>query len=270
VGFEVAGALTATFLLLSACGEAPRGVPSGREAPHVRVFAAASLGPFLEDASTSLAAETGILLVATGGATSTLARQIEAGAPADVFVAAEPSWMDRLEEAHRLVPGTRREVARGALVLVAPAGRPFQFEFGGPMALADAFEGRLAIGDPEHVPVGRYARQALERAGAWDGVRNRLVGAGDARAALALVERGDCAAGIVYASDARSSSRVKIVCEVPSELHDPVSYTAALVLDGNEATGHGFLEWLQGQAARDLLSRHEFAVAESAAPGGTP
>lgn len=227
-------------------------------ADGVRVFAASSLAPAMERLAERCREETGLRIVLREGSSSTLARQIEAGAEADVFLAASEEWVDALEGAGRIEPGTRRELARGSLVIVAPVGAGLGFDPEGPVSLADAFEGRLAMGDPEHVPLGVYARAALRRAGWWDAIAPRVVGAGDARAALALVERGECAAGVVYATDARSSRKVRIVAEIPSRLQDPVVYVAAAVAGRASPAATRFLEWLGSPTARDILHAHGF------------
>jgi molybdate transport system substrate-binding protein len=190
-----------------------------------------------------------------------LARQIDAGAPVDVFLAASPQWMDWLEQRGRIERGTRRVIARGALVLVAPKGRAFPFDPAGDTPLPQAFEGRLALADPEHVPLGAYAKQALDHAGWWTALASRVVGAGDARAALLLVESGECAAGIVYATDARGSERVDVVAPIPAAWHDEVVYPGALVAGRATPAARRFLDYLSTPPSLDVLRRHGFDAA---------
>jgi molybdate transport system substrate-binding protein len=135
--------------------------------------------------------------------------------------------VDYLARRGRLVPDTRRDWASTRLVLIAPRSQPFRWDARQP--LAAAFEGRLAMGNPQHTPVGIYAKQALSRLGWWQGVEARVVPAADTRAALAFVERGACSAGVVYEVDARRSERVTIVARLPPEKHDPITYQLALI-----------------------------------------
>lgn len=247
-------------LVAAGCGSG-----AGRDAAPetVRVFAAASLGPVLEDL-----ARDGLLGAdaATGGratynfaASSALARQVEAGAPADVFVSASPEWVDWLEQRGALRDGTRRDGPGNELVLIAPSGRAFAWSAAaGGAALPAAFAGRLAIADPAHVPAGIYAKQALTRGGAWDGVVTRVVAAGDVRAALALVERGECAAGVVYRSDALASSRIVIVAELPSAWHDPVRYVAAATARGDSARAVAWIDAFHSTAVGKRLAARGF------------
>jgi molybdate transport system substrate-binding protein len=151
-------------------------------------------------------------------------------------------------------------VAANSLVLVAPIDAPFVFD-DEVEPLGDSFAGFLAIGEPEHVPEGAYAKQALQRAGWWDALAPRVVGASDARAALALVERGECAAGIVYASDARSSERVQEVWEVPGEIHDPIVYWAVAVGDSIAPATAAWIDRLRSAATAELLARGGFRAA---------
>jgi molybdate transport system substrate-binding protein len=202
---------------------------TGSESPGpVRILAAASLGPALEEFAAVHTRETGDEVAIGTAASSVLAKQIDAGAPADLFLAADPRWMDWLAERGRLEPGTRRDLLRNDLVIAAPSGRGFPPPPAGG-SLAKAFAGRLALGDPDHTPVGRYAKAALESAGWWEEVSSRLVPAADARAALALVERGECAAGVLYASDAAGSRRVEIVARIPASRHPPIVYPVAVI-----------------------------------------
>lgn len=167
---------------------------------------------------------------ATYGSSSTLARQLEAGAPFDVILVADERWLDRLVEERCVDPATRAVLAHGRLVVAVPAG-------------ADAGEspdawwgrsGRWTTGDPGHVPLGRYAEEALRSAGAWDAVSPALVPAADARAALRLVERGEVEWGVLYRTDAETSERVRVVAEVDEALHSPITYSGAAAPDAPE------------------------------------
>jgi len=250
-------ACIAILLGLLGCGG---GGEPGRD--EVVVFAAASLGPALDEIADAFEHASGTRVRRSYAASSTLAKQIDAGAAVDVFVSADARWMDWLVQRGKVGPGRPFGLVRNSLVVVAPAERPFPFDPAGPIPLGGAFAGRLALGDPEHVPAGVYAREALERAGWWDGLATRVVGAADARAALALVERGACAAGIVYASDAAGSSRVTIVAAVPESWHAPIVYPAAVVGEGG-ALADGFVGALRD--ARGTFERRGFRP-----PAATP
>ena len=139
---------------------------------------------------------------------STLAKQIAAGAPADIYFSANVEWMDYLQAHQHIEQDTRVDLLGNALVVIAPTGEPFTVRWAKDFDFAGAFAGRLALGDPDHVPAGQYARQALEKLGWWPVLKSRIAPAPDVRAALVYVERGECAVGLVYATDAAQSDRV--------------------------------------------------------------
>ena len=229
--------------------------------PRPIVFAAASMADVLVAAGRAFAEQGGAPPRFSFAASSTLARQVEAGAPAELVVVADPAWMDQLERAGRMQPGTRVDLAGGRLVWItagsARGGLDVDWDAPGP----PPFEGRLALGDPEHVPAGIYARQALRALGWWDSVRARLAPAADVRAALRLVELGEAGAGLVYATDARASERVHVVGVVPSALSDPIRYSAALVSGAGEDAA-AFLAFLRGTPGQRLLADYGFMPAE--------
>lgn len=236
-------------------------VPSlAAAAAPARVYAAASLTVALTEIAAlwQRAGHPAPVLVFAGSAT--LARQIEAGAPADLFVSADATWMDRLASTGRVDVATRVDLLGNALVLVAPRGAGFQAELRPGAPLAQAFAGRLCTGEPGVVPAGTYAREALQWLGAWEALAPRLVGTEDVRAALALVERGHCAAGIVYATDTRASTRVDTVATFPPASHRPIVYPAAL-LRGATPEGRAFFDYLAGSAeAAAVFERQGFRV----------
>lgn len=245
--------------LALACSLAPASPLSRAEAP-VRVYAAASLADALHDVGSAWerAGHVAPVLVLAGSAT--LARQIGAGAPADVYLSADPAWMDYLEAEGRVEPGSRVALLGNSLVLVAPQGSGWRAEMRRGFPLAAAFSGKLCTGEPRVVPLGTYAREALEALDAWDTLQARVVGTEDARAALAFVERGQCGAGIVYATDARGSARVRVVASVPSGMHRPIRYDAAL-LRGAAPAGKVFLEFLRdSHEARRVFERRGFTL----------
>jgi molybdate transport system substrate-binding protein len=232
-------------------------VSRARAAAPVTVFAAASLSDVLP-----------AILRAAGhadvrcafAASSVLARQIEQGAPAHVFVSADEPWMDHLEQRGRLEPGTRRNFTGNRLVVVragsAPAGGMEESAAALRAALAG---GRIATGDPAHVPVGRYAEAALKSLGLWTDAAPRLVRAENVRSALAFVERGEAATGIVYATDAALSQRVHPAARFPRSSHAPIRYPAA-VLAGARAVAGPVYEALFTPAAQALLRDAGFAA----------
>ena len=235
-------------------------------ASPARVYAAASLTPALTEIATlwERAGHPAPVLVFAGSAT--LAKQLQAGAAADVFVAAEAAWMDELASSGRVDAATRTDLLGNALVLVAPSNAAFRVDLRPGAPLAQAFAGRLCTGEPGVVPVGTYAREALRWLGAWDALAPRLVGTEDVRAALAFVERGHCAAGIVYVTDARGSPRVTTVAEFPAQSHRPIVYPAAL-LRGATPEGRAFFTFVRdSRAAAAVFDRAGFTMLRQLAP----
>lgn len=233
---------------------------------RVAVYAATSLAPAMEEIAGIHRIRTGDEVETRFASSSELARQIDAGAPADVFVSANEEWMEWLVGRGRIRPGSRFDLAGNALVIVAPAAAPFVFAVGDSGGLPAAFEGRIAMGDPDRVPLGEYAKQSLVHAGWWEALEPRIVRATDARAALALVERGECAAGIAYASDLTGAERVTVVERIPDDWHDPVEYAVGLV-EGRALPGADrFMETLRSPDAARILRKHGFRVPVAVAP----
>ena len=227
--------------------------------PGVTVFAAASLANVLQEVGEAFTAETKTPVAFSFAASSALARQIEAGAPADVFVSADQDWMDYLQARNLIAPESRVDIASNELVLVAAVDSSVQVKIapGFPLAAALGEAGRLATGDPASVPVGKYARAALTALGAWASVENRTAATDNVRTALSFVVRGEAPLGIVYATDARVEPRVRVVDVFPASSHGPITYPAA-------ATGKGapdavaFVRFLAGPKARAVLARAGF------------
>lgn len=228
-------------------------------AESVKVYAAASLTNVLRDLASDYERQTGTTVVLVFAGSSTLANQIEHGAPADVFVSADGKWMDYLAEHGRIIAATRRNLVGNELVLVAPSGRAFKVEMNRKFDFAAAFAGKLCSGNTEAVPAGIYARQALTALGWWDAIAARIVGSEDVRSALAFVERGECGAGIVYATDARIAAKVEVVAVFPASSHEPIVYPGAVV-DGATGDARAFLDFLGSDAARTIFTRHGFRV----------
>lgn len=226
-------------------------------AEDVMVFAAASTTNALDEVAGAFTATTGHRVIASYAASSVLAKQIERGAPAAVFLSADRKWMDYLAE-RRLV-SSRADLLGNTLVLIAPADS--RLDRVDPNSLAGRLgDGRLATGDPDHVPVGLYAKQALETLGQWAAVEPRLARVESVRAALALVERGEVPLGIVYATDAAVSSRVKVVATFPGTAHEPIVYPVALVAGKDGPAARAFLDHLRSGAAKSVFARYGFKL----------
>ena len=225
------------------------------------MFATASTTNAVEDAIARYAAETGAEVVASYAASSALARQIENGAPADLFLSANLDWADYLDRRGLLEPGTRRDLLGNRLVLVAPADSAVEVSIGPGLDLAGLLgDGRLALGDPDHVPAGRYARAALESLGLWAEVESRTVRTLDVRAALALVERGEVPLGIVYATDVAVCGACRTVATFPESNHPPIRYPLALVAGRASPAARAFYDFLASPAAAEIFARYGFAV----------
>lgn len=232
---------------------------SAPEREDLLVFAAASLQELMDEAGRDWQARSGQRVRISYAGSAALARQIERGAPADVFVSADLAWMDYLESRDKIDPATRFDLAANSLVLVAPRGTLDVLALE-PAALASALgpRGRLAMAETANVPAGRYARQALESKGLWAAVEDRLAQADSVRAALAFVARGEAPLGIVYATDARVDPGVVVVAAFPAGSHEPVRYPAARVRASPSARSAGFLGFLQGGQMRERLQKHGF------------
>ncbi len=233
---------------------------SAREGPTL-VFAAASLTGVLQQAIEVFEAETGRRVVPSFAASSALAQQIVSGAPARIFLSANVRWMDHVEQAGLIRPETRIDLLGNRLVLVAPADGNASAVLGDLSALPNHLgDGRLAIGDPAHVPAGLYTRQALEQLGLWSAVESRLAPMADVRRALFLVERGEAPFGIVYATDAAASDGVEMVAALPEDAHSPIVYPAALLAGPEDPVAVAFFDFVQGPTASCIFDRAGFSV----------
>ena len=217
------------------------------------VFAAASLNSALSELATHY--EGMRLSVASS---STLAKQIAAGAPADIYFSANAEWMDYLQARQHIEQDTRVDLLGNALVVIAPKEGPFAVRWERDFDFAGSFASRLALGDPDHVPAGQYARQALEELGWWPTLKSRIAPAPDVRAALVYVERGECAAGLVYATDAAQSDRVITLATVPDSLYHPIVYPAAIVKGRANAQTRNLLAFLSSDTAAVIFRKHGF------------
>ena len=228
-------------------------------ADRVVVLAAASTAHVIDEAIARFEAGPGERVVASYAGTSALARQVESGAPADIFVAANAAWMDHVEALGLIEPESRQVLAGNRLVFVTGDGAMAPFEPSASLDLGALLDGgRLAIGNPDHVPAGIYARQALEALGLWPGVRDSLAPAADVRAALALVTRGEAPLGIVYATDALLVPDIHVLAAIPTGLHEPIVYPAALIAGRESSLATRFFAFLTGPEGRAAFARAGF------------
>jgi molybdate transport system substrate-binding protein len=225
----------------------------------VTVFAAASLTTGLTEIATAYQQATGVRIITSFAASSTLAKQIEHGAPADLFISADLSWMEYLIARQQIEVASRIDLLGNALVVIAPAGKVFAMKTEPGFDLASAFAGRFAIADPASVPAGVYGKAAFTKLGWWAAIEPRLAPAQDVRASLRLVETGECDAGLVYATDAAGSAKVAVVATIPANLHPPVRYPFALTTNAKPAA-RAFLAHLGGPAAAAVFRRLGFTV----------
>lgn len=229
--------------------------------PAATVFAAASLSDAVTELGRRYQLETGRVLRLSFASSSTLARQIENGAAAEIFLSADEEWMVYLDERSLVVRDTWSRPIGNRLVLVAPADRAHSISLEKRAdLLAHLGDGRLATGDPAHVPVGRYAREALEHLGSWSALEPRLARAENVRAALALVERGEAPLGIVYATDARAARSVRIVAEFPAASHAPIRYSFAILAGHERDEVRAVLAFLISARSLEVFRSHGFDV----------
>jgi molybdate transport system substrate-binding protein len=225
----------------------------------ITVFAASSLTNVMEEAGKAFHATTGILVKVSPAASSVLARQIESGAPADVFVSADQEWMDYLASRKLINPATRINIVSNSLVLVAPADSAVSLRIKPGFELAKALgrNGRIATGDPATVPAGKYASAALTNLGVWKDVKDRIIPADNVRTALNFVALGEAPLGIVYATDARGNAKVRVVDIFPASSHGGIRYPAAAMASaGTDAAA--FVRFLGGETARAIFTRAGF------------
>lgn len=229
-------------------------------AEPVTVYAAASLTSVLQTLSNH-AQTHGLNMRLSLGSSSTMAKQIALGAPADIYFSANVKWMDYLAEQDLLEPDTRMNMLGNALVVVAPKGEGFRVGVQSSFDFANAFQGRLSVGNPSHVPAGMYAKEALGKLGWWPALKDRLAPAEDARGALMLVARGECPVGIVYATDAAIDAGVEVIATLPdSLLQVPIVYPIAVVKGRQSPEVDAVLHFLQSAEADSVFQRFGFRV----------
>jgi len=241
-------------------GSSP-GVPQER---NITVFAAASLQTALEAIVAAWRTEMSAEAVVSYAASSALARQIEQGAPADLFISADLDWMAYLDDRGLIEIDGQTALLGNRIVLVAAAGTIGPVEITPALDLAAMLRGgRLAIADTEAVPAGRYARAALETLGLWDGIVDRLAPAENVRAALTLVSRGEAPLGIVYATDDAADATVEAIGAFPAETHPPIIYPAAVLAGSANSPAAAFLEYLRSPSAVCIFQMQGFTVLTS-------
>lgn len=233
-------------LALAACA------PQGATQP-LTLFAAASLTDAMSEAAEAFTRETGAPVRTVFAGSGEIARQIQAGAPADLVVLADEAWMDRLVEDGAVRPASRIDLLTNRLVVIAPADRP---------AAPFAWTGRIAIGDPDSVPAGRYARAMMQKLGVWDAAQGRIVTAADVRAVRGFVARGDADLGVVYATDLAGFDDAEVVFTPPETAQPRIVYPAALTMNAAAGPEAGrFLAWLGGPQATPIFDRYGFGRA---------
>jgi molybdate transport system substrate-binding protein len=232
---------------------------SAASAKDIVVFAAASLKNALDEASTAYQRATETKILISYAASSTLAKQIENGAPADLFISADLDWMDYLQQRNLIKADTRLTLLGNRLVLIAPADSAATVEIHPGFALADLLGNeRLAMADPGAVPAGKYGRAALEALGVWPTIAAKVAPAQDVRAAMLLVSRHETPLGIVYATDAATDKGIRIVAAFPVDSHPPIVYPAAEVAPGGNPDADAFLAFLKSDRARLFFERQGF------------
>lgn len=259
--------IMAAVLTLVACFGLETGADGAQAdgaARSVTVFAAASLKNVLDDAGKAMLSRGGTKPVVSFAASSALAKQIEQGAPADVFISADADWMDYLAGKGLIRPETRTAVASNSLVLIAPAGSTIEIDLKQGAGLAGLLgDGRLAVADVKAVPAGKYARAALENLQIWSTVEGRLAQTENVRAALALVARGEAPLGIVYGSDARSDPSVRVIAVFPEGTHPPIVYPAAVTTAAaSPDAAASFIGFLKSAEGRAVLAANGFGLTD--------
>ncbi len=252
-------ATAATALMIAAGAFTLPNAASAAE--KVTVFAAASLKNALDAANAAWAKESGGEAVASYAASSALAKQVEEGAPADLFISADLAWMDYLAEKKLIKDDTRVNLLGNRLVLVAPKDKAETVEIREGMDLAGLIgDNRIAMGEVKSVPAGKYGKAALEKLGLWSSVEGKVAGADSVRAALALVSRGEAPYGIVYQTDAAADKNVAIAGTFPEDSHPPIIYPVAILSESTSADAAAYLEFLKSDKAATFFTEQGFTI----------
>ncbi len=230
-------------------------------AQNLTVFAAASLKNALDEVNAAWTKESGKTAATSYAGSNALAKQIESGAPADVFISADLAWMDYVEEKKLVREGTRSSLLGNRIVLIAPKDSSAGVTLAPGVDLGAAVgDGKLAMANTDSVPAGKYGKAALEKLGSWDGVKDKVAQAENVRAALLLVSRGEAPFGIVYKTDAASDPDVKIVDTFPEDTHPPIVYPAAAIAASTNADAEAYLKFLRSPVAVEAFEKQGFAV----------
>ncbi len=225
-------------------------------AADINVFAAASMKGALDEIGAAYKAKTGIAIVATYAATGTLAKQIEAAAPADVFISADEQWMDELASKNLIKADTRQDIASNTLVLVEVKDAKLNVKLDD--LAATLGDGKLALADVASVPAGKYAKAALDKLGQWSKVEKSVVMQDNVRGALALVAKGEAKLGVVYGSDVVAEPKVEVAATFGEDTHAPIRYPAAVIAASQNSEAAGFVAFLLGDEAQVILKKDGF------------
>lgn len=253
------------LLMLVFCQGCSRDPEDTQDVALVTIFAAASTTDAIREVAEAFEqAHEGIRIEMSFASSSTLARQIEQGAPADVYISANPKWMDYLAGLDLIETASRRDLLGNRLALVGPVGTEAVVRLEDGFDLPGSFRGRLALGEPSHVPAGMYAKQSLESLGWWEDLASRLAPAADVRGALRFVETGQTQRGIVYTTDAAASDKVQVVAVFPAESHSPIRYPAAIVKGASTGPVQAFMDFLESPKAAEIFRKLGFEVLQDA------
>ena len=254
-------ALLTSCAVLASLALSMRSVRAADPSAPLAVFAAASLKESLDEATAAYQRTSGTAVRVSYAASSALARQIEQGAPADVFVSADLDWMDYLQQRQLIDPTTRRNLLGNTLVLVAPARgdtKAVSLRPGVDLLPLLGKKGRLALALTASVPAGKYAKASFTSLGVWKSLEPRVAEAENVRAALMLVARGEAPLGVVYASDARAEPAVRVVATFPATSHRPIVYPVARLSTSSTPQANAFIQWLATPAAQSIFRKHGF------------
>jgi molybdate transport system substrate-binding protein len=242
---------------------------AGAQGRDLVIFAAASLKNALDEIASAYAKDTGKAAPKISyAASNALAKQIEQGAPADLFLSADLDWMDYAAGKNLIRPDTRVSLLGNRIVLIAPKESTAAVNLAPGLNLGPALAGgRLAMGNIDAVPAGKYGKAALKKLGAWEGVKDKVAQADNVRAALLFVSRGEAPLGIVYQTDAAADPSVKVVGTFPKDTHPPIIYPVAITKDSPNLDATAFLTFLRGPAARGAFERQGFTVLNRPASG---
>lgn len=245
------------LVCLAACS------PRQEAAQPLVVLAAASLQEALNAEADAWAGQGHPRPTLSFAASSALARQVQSGAPADLFLSADEEWMDTVEKAGSLRQGTRRDLLGNGIVLIAPKSSAATVDLSSPASLTAALgNGKLAMADPDAVPAGKYGKAALESLKAWDAVAGKVAAAENVRAALKLVETGGAPLGVVYATDAAASQKVRVVTTFPEASHPPIRYPVAVLAASKNPEAKPFEQFLASDAGQAIFARYGFSLAK--------